>query len=78
MYSPDLEFCVMNYFFQGKHMNEPTTKIKIDAESLQAAIKRVSDFWATIDGDKLAQLCLEEKDMDLIGRKKDPKNSQHD
>jgi len=52
--------------------------IKIDAKKAQAAIKRLTEFWATIDGDKLAQSGLQEKDMDLIGRKKDPKNSQHD
>ncbi|WP_312973163.1 hypothetical protein [Atlantibacter sp.] len=59
-------------------MSESTIKIKIDPKNLQAAIKRVSDFWATIDGEKLAQLCLEEQDMDLIGRKKDREKHQLD
>ncbi|MCU5774050.1 hypothetical protein N5923_05865 [Erwiniaceae bacterium BAC15a-03b] len=45
---------------------------KIDSEKAMAAAKRSVDFWATIDGNKLAKIGQNEKDMDLVG----PRNKQ--
>lgn len=49
--------------------------IKIDVKTIQATVERLTEFWATIDGDKLAQACLKMKDMDLVGPKKEPDNA---
>lgn len=40
---------------------------KIDSVKATAAAKRAADFWATIDGNKLAQVGQREKEMDLVG-----------
>lgn len=40
---------------------------KIDSVKAIAAAKRAADFWATIDGSKLAQVGQREKEMDLVG-----------
>lgn len=46
---------------------------KIDAAKVKAAIQRSLDFWATIDGSKLAKVSLQDKDMDIVGREKNQK-----
>lgn len=46
---------------------------KISAEKANAAAQRSVDFWAKIDGSKLAKIGLKEKDMDLIGQTKNQK-----
>ena len=40
---------------------------KIDSVKAMAAAKRATDFWATIDGNKLAQVGQREKERDLVG-----------
>jgi len=40
---------------------------QIDRVKAKAAAKRSLDFWAAIDGSKLAKIGQKEKDMDLIG-----------
>ncbi|WP_165699619.1 hypothetical protein [Chimaeribacter californicus] len=44
---------------------------KIDPEKALAASKRSIDFWAGIDGNKLAKVRLKEKEMDILGKKRD-------
>ncbi|KFC79419.1 hypothetical protein [Ewingella americana] len=46
---------------------------KISAEKANAAAQRSVDFWAKIDGSKLAKVGLKEKDMDLVGQPKSQK-----
>lgn len=45
---------------------------KIDSEQAMAAARRSVNFWATIDGDKLAKVGFKEKEMDLVGREISP------
>ncbi|WP_199182725.1 hypothetical protein [Leclercia sp.] len=40
---------------------------KIDTTKAMAAAQRAADFWATIDGNKLAQVGQREKERDLVG-----------
>ncbi|WP_333855134.1 hypothetical protein [Leclercia sp.] len=40
---------------------------KIDSVKAIAAAQRAVDFWATIDGNKLARVGEREKKMDLVG-----------
>lgn len=40
---------------------------KIDSAKAMAATQRAADFWATIEGNKLAQTGEREKEMDLVG-----------
>lgn len=40
---------------------------KIDSVKAIAAAQRAADFWATIDGNKLARVGEREKKMDLVG-----------
>lgn len=44
---------------------------KIDSEKALAASKRALEFWASIDGNKLAKVGLKEKEMDILGKKRD-------
>lgn len=46
---------------------------KIDSAKAMAAAKRSIEFWATIDGNKLAKVGQNEKDMDLVGPEKKQK-----
>lgn len=39
----------------------------IDSVKAIAAAQRAADFWATIDGNKLAQVGEREKKLDLVG-----------
>lgn len=43
---------------------------KIDVAKAKAAAQRSIEFWATIDGNKLAELGQREKEMDIVGRPK--------
>ncbi|ADU68344.1 hypothetical protein [Pantoea sp. At-9b] len=43
---------------------------KIDSAKAIAAAKRSTEFWTTIDGNKLAIVGQNEKDMDLVGPEK--------
>lgn len=43
---------------------------KIDSAKAMAAAKRSIEFWTTIDGNKLAIVGKNEKDMDLVGPEK--------
>ncbi|EKN4847057.1 hypothetical protein ACONXG_000572 [Yersinia enterocolitica] len=43
---------------------------KITSDKAIAGAKRSLDFWASIDGNKLAKVGLKEKDMDMVGPKK--------
>ncbi|CCG87939.1 hypothetical protein [Erwinia piriflorinigrans] len=43
---------------------------KIDSSAAMVATQRSLDFWATIDGNKLAKSGLKEKEMDLVGPRK--------
>ncbi|MDV5140161.1 hypothetical protein P0E69_22245 (plasmid) [Chimaeribacter arupi] len=44
---------------------------KIDSEKALAASKRALEFWASIDGNKLAKVGLKEKEMDILGKKRE-------
>ncbi|WP_460207122.1 hypothetical protein [Klebsiella pneumoniae] len=43
---------------------------KITSDKAMAGAKRSLDFWASIDGNKLAKVGQKEKDMDMVGPKK--------
>lgn len=43
---------------------------KVDSVKATAAAKRAIAFWATLDGDTLAKIGLQEKDRDLVGPEK--------
>lgn len=43
---------------------------KVDSVKATAAAKRAIAFWATLDGDTLAKIGLQEKDRDLVGAEK--------
>lgn len=43
---------------------------KIDSARAMAAAKRSIEFWATIDGNKLAKIGKIDKDMDIVGPRK--------
>lgn len=45
---------------------------KVDRDKAVAAAKSAIDFWATIDGNKLASVCRKEKLVELIGPLKEP------
>lgn len=45
---------------------------KVDRDKAVAAAKSAIDFWATIDGNKLASVCRKEKFVELIGPLKEP------
>lgn len=49
---------------------------KFDADRATAAAKRSLDFWATIDGNKLAKVGNKEKEMDTIGPEKREKSAR--
>lgn len=46
---------------------------KITSDTAIAGAKRSLDFWASIDGTKLAKVTQKEKGMDLVGPKKSVK-----
>lgn len=46
-------------------------KVINEEHAIQAA-QNAEDFWSRIDGEKLAQLGLKDKNMDLLGPKKEP------
>lgn len=46
---------------------------KITSNKAIASAKRSLDFWASIDGIKLAKVGLKEKNMDMVGPKKNVK-----
>ena len=43
---------------------------KITSDKAMADARRSLDFWASIDGNKLAKVGLKEKDMDMVGPKR--------
>ena len=43
---------------------------RITSQKAMAGARRSLDFWASIDGNKLAKVGLKEKDMDIVGPKK--------
>ncbi|MBN3114925.1 hypothetical protein H4F46_08445 [Pectobacterium brasiliense] len=43
---------------------------KITSDKAMAVARRSLDFWASIDGNKLAKVGQKEKDMDMVGPKK--------
>ncbi len=43
---------------------------RITSQKAIAGARRSLDFWASIDGNKLAKVGLKEKDMDIVGPKK--------
>ncbi|NIC29180.1 hypothetical protein [Serratia plymuthica] len=49
---------------------------KIDSEKAMVAAKRTLDFWASIDGRKLAKVGLTEKEMDIVGPRKKAKSAR--
>lgn len=46
---------------------------KIDPQKATIAAKRSLDFWATIDGSRLAKVGRSEKEMDIVGPRKEQK-----
>lgn len=57
----------------NKDIHDKCLATKISAEKANAAAQRSVDFWAKIDGSKLAKVGLKEKDMDLVGQPKSQK-----
>ena len=49
---------------------------KFDADKAMAAAKRSLDFWATVDGTRLAKVGNNEKEMDIIGPEKGEKSAR--
>lgn len=45
---------------------------KVDADNVAVAAQCAVEFWATIDGNKLARVGQKEKDMDIVGTTKRP------
>jgi hypothetical protein len=43
---------------------------KFDSATVMVAAKRSVEFWTTIDGNELARIGQNEKDMDLVGPRK--------
>lgn len=43
---------------------------RITSDKAIAGARRALDFWASIDGNKLAKVGQKEKDMDMIGPKR--------
>ena len=43
---------------------------RITSDKAMAGARRSLDFWASIDGNKLAKVGQKEKDMDMVGPKK--------
>ncbi|XBS70099.1 hypothetical protein ABK905_02020 [Acerihabitans sp. KWT182] len=43
---------------------------KINSGKAMAAAKDSLEFWATIDGNKLAKIGQKEKEMDIVGMRK--------
>lgn len=50
---------------------------RITSDKAIAGAKRSLDFWASIDGNKLAIVGQKEKDMDMVGPKKGIKPVNH-
>lgn len=50
---------------------------RIDSDKVMAAAKRSLDFWATIDGNKLAKVGQNEKEMDIVGPRKEVKSVKY-
>ncbi|TCL05792.1 MULTISPECIES: hypothetical protein [Sodalis] len=50
---------------------------RIDSDKAMAAAKRSLDFWATIDGNKLAKVGQKEKEMDIVGPRKKVKPAKY-
>ncbi len=50
---------------------------RVGSEKTMAAVKCSLDFWATIDGKKLAKLGQKEKEMDVVGPRKKLKPARY-
>ncbi len=46
-------------------------QVKFDAGHVEMSIKKSVDFWSSIDGKALSELGKQNKEMDLLGPKKE-------
>lgn len=53
-----------------KRFNMIIQRKKITSDKAIAGARRSLDFWTSIDGNKLAKVGKNEKDMDIVGPKK--------
>lgn len=49
---------------------------RVTSNQANTGAKRSLDFWASIDGKKLAKVGLKEKEMDIVGPKKGVKQAR--